>query len=62
MNGARWFVFYNPKTKELDTSWSINGVYYGTVFFDTKEHAEQAIKEFKDELLWYFTKFESRMD
>ena len=24
--------------------------------------AEQAIKEFKDELLWYFTKFESRMD
>lgn len=62
LNGARWFVFYNPKTKELDTSWSINGVYYGTVFFDTKEHTEQAIKEFKDELIWYFTEFQSRMD
>lgn len=62
LNGARWFVFYNPKTKELDTSWSIDGVYYGTVFFDTKEHTEQVIKEFHDELIWYFTKFKSRMD
>jgi hypothetical protein len=35
---------------------------FGQIYFDTREHAEQAIKEFKDELLWYFTKFESRMD
>ena len=35
---------------------------FGQVYFDTREHAEQVIEEFKDELIWYFTKFESRMD
>lgn len=32
------------------------------IYFDTKEHAEQVMEEFKDELIWYFTKFKSRMD
>lgn len=32
------------------------------IYFDTKEHAEQVIEEFKDELIWYFTEFKSRMD
>ena len=32
------------------------------IYFDTREHAEQVVEEFKDELIWYFTKFESRMD
>lgn len=35
---------------------------FGEIYFDTEEHAEQVIKEFKDELIWYFTKFKSRMD
>lgn len=35
---------------------------FGEIYFDTEEHAEQVIKEFRDELIWYFTKFESRMD
>jgi hypothetical protein len=29
---------------------------------DTREHAEQIIEEFKDELTWYFTEFKDRMD
>jgi hypothetical protein len=29
---------------------------------DTEEHAKQIIKEFKDELTWYFTEFKDRMD
>lgn len=35
---------------------------FGEIYFDTEEHAEQVIKEFKDELIWYFTEFQSRMD
>lgn len=35
---------------------------FGQVYFDTKEHAEQVMDEFHDELIWYFTKFKSRMD
>lgn len=36
--------------------------YFGQIYFDTKEHAEQVMREFHDELVWYFTKFKSRMD
>ena len=35
---------------------------FGQVYFDTKEHAEQVLEEFRDELTWYFTEFKSRMD
>jgi len=31
-------------------------------YCDTREHAEQIIEEFKDELTWYFTEFKDRMD
>lgn len=33
-----------------------------TVYFDTPDHAEQCIEEFRDELLWYFTECSDRMD
>ena len=44
----------------VSPAWNFND--FGQVYFDTKEHAEQVIEEFNDELLWYFTKFESRID
>ena len=50
----------NSRCLSVVASWMING--FGQVYFDTKEHAEQVIEEFNDELLWYFTKFQSRMD
>lgn len=30
----------------------------GTIYFSSREAAEQAIEEFKDELLWYFTEYD----
>lgn len=44
----------------VSPAWNFND--FGQVYFDTKEHANQAIDEFHDELIWYFTKFKSRMD
>ena len=35
---------------------------FGQIYFDTREHAERAMDEFHDELIWYFTEFKSRMD
>lgn len=35
---------------------------FGNVYFDSLEHAEQCIEEFKDELTWYFTECKDRMD
>lgn len=30
---------------------------FGEIWFDTKELAEKAIEEFRDELMWYFTEY-----
>lgn len=38
------------------------GCNYGGWRFDTEEHAEQIIEEFKYDLTWYFTEFKDRMD
>ena len=51
---------YENNNLYANTRWTCRG--FGEIYFDTEEHAEQVIKEFKDELLWYFTKFKSRMD
>ena len=32
------------------------------IYFDTQTHANQCIEEFRDDLLWYFTKCRDRMD
>lgn len=33
-----------------------------TIHFTTKEKAKEAIEVFKDELLWYFTEYQQRLD
>lgn len=33
-----------------------------TIHFTTKEKAEEAIEVFRDELLWYFTEYQQRLD
>lgn len=33
-----------------------------TIYFATKEKAEEAIEVFKDELIWYFTEYVQRLD
>lgn len=32
------------------------------VYFDTPGHADQCVEEFRDDLIWYFTKCRDRMD
>lgn len=51
---------YENNNLYANTRWTCRD--FGEVYFDTKEHAEQAMEEFRDELIWYFTKFKSRMD
>lgn len=34
---------------------------FGVIYFDSRELAEQAIKEFKDELIWYFTEYKDSL-
>lgn len=58
----KYYIIYDYEDDELGVDFCIFSRGLEEIYFDTEEHAEQAIKEFKDELLWCFTKFESRMD
>lgn len=66
-----WCISYNYNEDENENDFLISsyrfsgyGYYidFGQVYFDTEEHARQALEEFRDELTWYFTEFKSRMD
>lgn len=61
-NTTKFSIYYDYCRQSLfvQTLYIING--FGHVCFDTKEHAEQVMDEFHDELIWYFTEFKSRMD
>ena len=58
----KYYIIYDYEDDELGVDFCIFGRGLEEIYFDTEEHAEQVIEEFKDELLWYFTKFQSRMD
>lgn len=56
----KWFIIYS--------SGEMYAEYYyimrlpNTIYFTTKEKAEEAIEVFRDELLWYFTEYVQRLD
>lgn len=61
-NKSKWYIWYDCEQKEISLGISLKGYEFGQVYFDTKEHTTQVIKEFHNELIWYFTEFKSRMD
>lgn len=58
----KYSICYNYNIDSLCTSCTLFYRGLGDVCFDTEEHAKQVMEEFKDELIWYFTEFKSRMD
>ena len=62
-NWSSWcYIYYDYKEHKFNTISSCYLKDLGQVYFDTEEHAEQVLEEFRDELTWYFTEFKSRMD
>ena len=61
-NSRKWFFAWNHNTNHMMIDWVESRIEYAKWYFDTREHAEQIIEEFEDELTWYFTEFKDRMD
>ena len=62
-SGSRkWHIIWNHNTNFMIIDWIDSAVEYAKWNFDTKEHAEQIIEEFNDELTWFFAEFKDRMD
>lgn len=59
---SKYCIFYNYVTNKFDVGFSSWTPLVFCIYFDTKDHAEQCIEEFRDELTWYFTECKDRMD
>lgn len=58
---TKYDIFYNYDTQKLcvGSIWRTRG--FGNIYFDGIKTAEQAIDQFKDELLWYFTEYKDSL-
>lgn len=58
----KYCIHYDYEDDDLYVDFCFAGKGLEEIYFDTEEHAKQVMGEFRDELIWYFTKFQSRMD
>ena len=56
----KWFIIYS--SEEMYAEYYYIMRLPNTIYFATKEKAEEAIEVFRDELLWYFTEYVQRLD
>ena len=56
----KWFIIYS--SEEMYAEYYYVMRLPKTIYFTTKEKAEEAIEVFKDELIWYFTEYVQRLD
>lgn len=60
-DGSLYTICFDPQyNKIFADDWVTR--HFGEIYFDTEEHGNQVINEFRDELLWYFTQFKDRTD
>lgn len=59
---SKWCIMYSYGAEELYA----NNFYYtrlpNVIYFTTQEKAKDAIEQFADELIWYFTEYVQRLD
>ncbi len=57
----RWIILYEDENFDVD-NFGGDCKIFGSIYFSTPEKAKEAIKVFHDELLWYFTEYQQRLD
>lgn len=61
-NSPKWEIEYDYTVKEFDVDYYNEYRYFGQIYFSSVEKAREAIEVFKDELTWYFTEYQQRLD
>jgi hypothetical protein len=57
----KYYIYYNYCDNKLECDGYVNARDFGQIYFDTLDACEEAIKEFKNELIWYFTEYRDRI-
>lgn len=58
---GKFYIEYNYDGNSLETDCDYSYRSFGKIYFDSIETANDAISEFKDELLWYFTEYKDSL-
>lgn len=61
-NKPKYHIQFDYQQKEICMSGACYTRDEGVVYFTTFEKAQEAIEVFRDELMWYFTEYRSRLD
>jgi len=56
-----YYIYYNHTNSSFAVSYGNVAQILFEVYFDSRETAEAAIEEFRDELTWYFAEFKNTM-
>ena len=61
INATRFYIIYQCEINEIKPYHTFYAIYFGAIYFDSKETAKAAIDEFRDELIWYFTEYKDSL-
>ena len=61
VNTEKCYICYDYEGNELGTTFTFVARVFGVIYFDSKETAQAAIDEFRDELIWYFTEYKDSL-
>ena len=59
---AKYYIMYNIEDKEFNAGCTYTKLFTSLPYFSSRQKALQCIHTFKDELIWFFTEFQWRMD
>lgn len=62
INVGKIIIFYNYECCKIRIACRRTMRHPNVVYFTSREKAKEAIEVFKDELLWYFTEYQQRLD
>ena len=54
-------IVYNCQRSIIEIACTFTRKNFGTIYFDSEKLARRAIKEFEDELIWYFTEYKDSL-
>ena len=57
----KFFITYNYENNEVRPGYTFQLKYFGAIYFDSREVVDDAIDEFHDELIWYFTEYKDSL-
>ena len=60
-NTTKYYIICDYENDELRATYTSYAKVFGAIYFDSREVANAAIDEFRDELIWYFTEYKDSL-